>query len=325
MNSLVTHVRGLWPRFGLLVLVPFWAIVVVRAAQRALRWDEVLVALVATGLAYGNARTKRLFLGILPIGLVAVLYDAMHGLKDLGLSPERVHVCDLRALEMRWFGVDVGGVRGTVHDYLQAHAVPALDALCAIPYGIFIYVVIGYALYLYRRDYPRLLRFTWCFLALNLTGFVIYHLYPAAPPWYFHSHGCHVDLSTTAHEGPNLARVDAWLGFPYFANFYRRSSDVFGAVPSLHVAYPLLMVIEGFSLHRVLGRVSLIGFYLLMCFSAVYLDHHWICDVVAGSVLTLLTVALVRRAFRSKLGELAPLRLSYGSAPSARRETGDSH
>jgi membrane-associated phospholipid phosphatase len=140
-----------------------------------------------------------------------------------------------------------------------------------------------------------LLRFTWCFFLLNLVGFITYHLYPAAPPWYFHAFGCHVDLSTAAHEGPNLLRVDERLGFPYFASFYRRSSDVFGAMPSLHVAYPLLLSIEGVPLHGLLGRVLLIGFYLAMCFSAVYLDHHWLLDVLAGSLLTVMSALVVRR------------------------------
>ena len=59
----------------------------------------------------------------------------------------------------------------------------------------------------------------WSFFVLNIAGFVTYHLYPAAPPWYFHLHGCTVDLAAPASAGPNLTRVDAWLGISYFAGF----------------------------------------------------------------------------------------------------------
>jgi hypothetical protein len=206
-----------------------------------------------------------------------------------------VHVCDLRALELRWFGVGSGAARGTLHDWFQVHDHLALDLLCAVPYGTFIYVVMGYAVFLFFRDLRAQQRFAWGFFVLNLAAFVTYHLSPAAPPWYFHAHGCDVDLATLPSAGTHLTRVDAILGFPYFENFYSRGSDIFGAVPSLHVAYPLLMILEGWRYHRALGRSLLVAFYGLMCFSAVYLDHHWVIDVVLGSGYALTVAWLMRR------------------------------
>lgn len=99
-------------------------------------------------------------------------------------------------------------------------------------------------MYLYRFDYEAMCRFGTAFLVINVFGFMTHHAYPAALPWYFHQHGCAVDLMARASEGPNLARVDRMLGFPYFASFYAGSSNVFGAVPSLPVAYPLLIMLD---------------------------------------------------------------------------------
>jgi len=127
-----------------------------------------------------------------------------------------------------------------------------------------------------------MLRFTWCWFALNVAGFSTYHLFPAAPPWYFHAHGCAVDLSAQASEGVALARVDAWLSLPYFASMYGRASDVFGAMPSLHCAYALLIVVVGWGAFGLPLRIASVTFLALMCFGAVYLDHHWILDVLAG-------------------------------------------
>jgi len=255
-----------------------------------------------------------LCLGILPIGLVGVLYDSMRVVKNVGLTRDNVHVCDVRAIDQRLFGLDLNGARATWHDYLQQHATPFLDVYCAIPYGIFLAVMIAYAVYLFRRDYPALQRFTWSFLALNVAGFITYHLYPAAPPWYYHHYGCAVDLATHASEGPNLARVDGWLGIPFFAGMYGRSSDVFGAVPSLHVAYPLLLLIDGFRRHRWLGRVLLVWFYLSMCFAAVYLDHHWVFDIVVGSLYAVVISAIVRRVFNARFRILLPDVPAHGGA-----------
>jgi membrane-associated phospholipid phosphatase len=205
-----------------------------------------------------------------------------------------VHLCDLRAHELALFGVTMNGQRGTFHDWLQAHSTPWLDRLCAVPYGTFIFVCIACAVALYVRDYPRMVRFTWCFFALNMAGFITYHLYPAAPPWYYHAHGCVIDVHASASEGPNLARVDAWLGVPYFARMYGRATDVFGAMPSLHCAYAFLVVLEGWAAFRGAWRAACAAFFALMCFSAVYLDHHWVLDAVAGITYCTLIVAIAR-------------------------------
>jgi membrane-associated phospholipid phosphatase len=37
-----------------------------------------------------------------------------------------------------------------------------------------------------------------------------------------------------------------------------------------------------------------VTWYLWMCFAAVYLDHHWIIDIVIGSLYALIGSILVR-------------------------------
>jgi len=156
--------------------------------------------------------------------------------------------------------------------------------------------------------------FIYALTVLNVMALITFMVYPAAPPWYYHHYGCAVDLATHASEGPNLARVDGWLGIPFFAGMYGRSSDVFGAVPSLHVAYPLLLLIDGFRRHRWLGRVLLVWFYLSMCFAAVYLDHHWVFDIVVGSLYAVVISAIVRRVFNARFRILLPDVPAHGGA-----------
>ena len=78
------------------------------------------------------------------------------------------------------------------------------------------------------------------------------------------------------------ARFDALVGIPIFREWYGKSADVHGAIPSLHIAYPLMMAY--YSLRFGALRAWSIFFYVLMCFSAVYLNHHYILDVIWGSV-----------------------------------------
>jgi membrane-associated phospholipid phosphatase len=296
MRASLAHVRRLWPGGGWLLPLPFVFWGLSRLAAGEVRWEQVALMVTMPAIAYASERTRRLFLAVYPIALLGLTYDAMRYVRDVGLSPSRVHVCDLRALDASLFGRP----GWTVHDWLQAHPQDWADRLCAIPYGTFLFSSIAFAIYLYlRAPQEAVQRFGWTFFAMSLLGFVTYHVYPAAPPWYFHAHGCAVDLTTHASEGPNLSRVDAWLGVTYFHGLYGRSTDVFGSVPSLHVAYPLLILVEGWRWLRGPGRTAAVIFALWMAVAAVVLDHHWIVDVVLGWLTCLVSYAVVRFAVRA--------------------------
>jgi inositol phosphorylceramide synthase catalytic subunit len=285
------HMRELWPRWTFLPPLPFLVALAVSIVRGDTRWEHVGLIGVVLFLAYTNRTTKKLFVGLFPMGLVALFYDAMRLVKNWGVSESSVHLCDLRAAEQRFFGLSGGR---TLQDWFQAHATPVADLFFAIPYGTFIFVVMGFSVWLYFRDFPTMQRFNWLFLLMNVMGFVTYHLFPAAPPWYFHAHGCVVDVLARANEGPNLARVDAMLGMNYFHGMYGRSSDVYGAIPSLHVAYPLVIVLEGWRLFGTFWRAASLSFFVSMCVAAVYLDHHWVIDVIVGLAYALAAFGFVR-------------------------------
>jgi hypothetical protein len=239
-----------------------------------------------------------LLIGVYPVGLVGVIYDVMAVAKrTFQFTSASVHVCDLRAAELRWFSVPFAAERVTFPDWFQAHTGPLLDLVCAVPYALFIYAVLVFGTYLYFKSYDALRWLGWAFLLTNIAGFITYQVYPAAPPWYFHAHGCSVDLTALPSEGPALARVDAMLGVRYFGSMYGRAATVFGAVPSLHVTYPLLMTVAGWRDHGTLGRALLAGWYVWMCFAAAYLDHHWVIDIMLGSIYALTACLVVFAAF----------------------------
>jgi membrane-associated phospholipid phosphatase len=216
--------------------------------------------------------------------------------RTVGITTERVHLCDVRRIEAQLFGR--GGA--TLHDWLQPHAVLGLDLVAAVPYGTFLFVEIGFGVWLFTRSSEALVRFGWAFFAMNALAFITHHAYPTAAPWYYHAHGCTIDLATAATAGPNLLRVDAYLGTTYFHSLYARSSDIFGAMPSMHAAYPALMVIAGWRWLRTTGRVLAIAWAALMAFAAVYLDHHWVIDVLAGFLYAALGFNLAKLALAAR-------------------------
>jgi hypothetical protein len=215
----------------------------------------------------------------------------MRPLQTLGLSESRVLSCGLRGVEARLFGDGTS----TLQDYFVVHHAPALDLFAAFPYATFIFWSVVGAIYMYFRDRAAMKRFAWGWFALNVLGFITYHGLPAAPPWYLHEHGCAIDLATRPTEGAALMRVDAMLGIHFFHGMYARGSSVFGALPSLHCAYPLLLVLEGWKSFKPWMRVLAILYWFSMVFAAVYLDHHWLIDaIVGGSYAVLVSFALRR-------------------------------
>lgn len=302
----------LWVWLSLLpfVLWPFYCL-----SRGELRWEQLLVMLLAPSLALGTTAMRKLYTGLYPAGVVGLSYEAMRFIKLLGVREDRVHLCDLRDIEVSLFGIQTGGVKTTLHDILQAHTSLGLDLLCAFPYATYIFVALGCAVYLYRKDFIAFQRFTWTFMVVNLAGFITYHVYPAAPPWYYHAHGCAVDLQAAPSPGPNLLRVDEYLGVTYFRGLYGRSNDVFGAVPSLHVSYPLIILLEGYRYFSKPLRAAAIAFFVTMCFAAVYLDHHWVIDVALGLVYTLAANAVVRVGFRKLSPSLAPAQTAAVTVP----------
>ena len=114
--SLLTHVRSLWPRYTWLPAAPFilWCSYCLMLGER--RWELVVLMIGVPILAYTNAKTKRLYGALMPFALVAVIYDAMRFIRTLGITVERVHVCDVRALEATLFGRN----GQTIHDWLAA-------------------------------------------------------------------------------------------------------------------------------------------------------------------------------------------------------------
>ncbi len=282
-ERLFAHLRSLGPAWTHLTAVPILLYTAYIVGVRGeYRWELMALFLAVAITCFASRRTRRLYEGMYPMFLTAVFYDSMRFAKNVGVSLGRVHVCDLRQLELALFGFTSGGAPVTLQDYFLAHSSPWLDLYCAIPYGSFLYVSVLFATYLYFKDYVLFQRYTWSFLILNLAAYVTYHVYPAAPPWYYHAHGCAVDLEAAASAGPHLTAVDAMIGYKYFGAFYGRSADVFGAVPSLHVAYPLLIVLDGWAYLRARGRTLALMFAASMVFAAVYLDHHWVIDVLIG-------------------------------------------
>jgi inositol phosphorylceramide synthase catalytic subunit len=288
------HVTRLWGRYWLLPggLPLAYALVIWKIGD--LRPEHLIVPAIAIALAYGSLRSKRFFVDVIPYLLVIFAYDMVRYARAAVLTPERVIGCGLRDAELALFAVAPGV---TPQDWFARHHTPALDLLLSVPYAIFAYLAIAYAGYLYFVDRSRMRHYLWAFAIANFMSFALWLLIPAAPPWYIREYGCAIDLSVQPSAAA-LTRVDHMLGIDYFQRFYSRAASVFGAMPSMHCAYPLLGLLTAWRATSWKTRPLHIAYAVMMFVAAVYLDHHWILDAIAGWALAIVAVFLSARILR---------------------------
>ena len=167
-----------------------------------------------------------------------------------------------------------------------------MDLITGFAYAGYLWEFFAVAVFFYViSERVRFLSLGWAFFVSNTLGALIYVFFPVAPPWYIIEHGLGPANPLAAPGAGGCARFDALLGIHYFSSFYSRNPNVFGAMPSLHVAYPLMVSL--FTWERGWKwRVPTLLFTLLVCFSAVYLAHHYILDVLAGLFVAVISYHL---------------------------------
>jgi hypothetical protein len=302
MTRAVAHIRKLWGHLWLLPALPLvYAVVVWTVGD--LRPEHVVFAVVCLALGYASPATKRFLVDVSPYVAVGIAYDLVRYARRALLTPDRVIGCELRSLELSLFAV---APDTTPQDWFMAHHAPFFDLLFSVPYAIFAYVALLYAGYLYFVDRPRMRHYLWAFAIANGISFVTWLALPAAPPWYVREHGCFIDMSVQPSPAA-LTRVDALLGIDYFAVFYSRAASVFGALPSMHCAYPLLGLLTARQSATWRTWPLHVGYTVLMFVASVYLDHHWVIDGLLGWAIALAAVwiagvLLRRRSVPASLG-----------------------
>lgn len=262
-----------------LVLVPLHLLAV--SATVGLRVDHFIVDSVSIALFCFGPRLAYFGYLAIPLWIVGALYETLLP----AIMPLRgaVHVADLYAAELAWFGLGPPGAEVVPTVWITRLLHPALDLYCGTVYVLYLPVVFAFAGYLYLRRREHVQTLTWAFLLVNLMGMSTWVLLPAAPPWYVDHYGLGPAVMDALPSAARAARFDAVTGTQFFASFYARSVNVFGAMPSLHCAYPMLVVLVARAARSRLVWPAA-AFALSMAFSAVYLNHHYVLDALMGYV-----------------------------------------
>lgn len=138
-----------------------------------------------------------------------------------------------------------------------------------------------FAAYLFfeRRDLFE--RYVLLFVGVLTVGLATCFIFPAAPPW---------AASLTGHLDPTY-KIVTEVGSELHVNLYRyfdnqiRSSNPVAAMPSVHMATSVIVLLMAFRMSRVLAGLA-VAYNAAMAFSLVYLGEHYVVDILAGALLT---------------------------------------
>jgi len=243
------------------------------------KFDQLVLVLIFNLMFYLSDSTRRFIIGFSIFIVYWILFDYMKAFPNYLYN--RVHIEDLYDAEKNIFGINVHGLILTPNEFWKIYSNSFLDILSGIFYLMWVPVPLVFAIFLFFKNKHQFLLFSLVFVWVNLIGFVIYYLYPAAPPWYVQEHGFKF-IAQTRGNTAGLARFDSYFNISLFKGIYSKGSNVFAAMPSLHSAYPVIVFYFGLKNRR--GMINL--FFLIVMlgiwFSAIYSSHHYTLDVLGG-------------------------------------------
>jgi len=243
--------------------------------------DQLVLVFIFNSLFFISSITRKFIIGFSIFIVYWIIFDYMKAFPNYNYNS--VHISDLYNLEKQIFGIHLNGTLLTPNEYWRLNGTTFLSVMGGIFYLCWIPVPLGFAAWLFFKNKRQFLYFSLTFVLVNLIGFVIYYLYPAAPPWYVSYHGF-VFHAATPGNSAGLAKFDQFFHAAIFKSLYAKGSNVFAAMPSLHSSYPVIVLYYG--IKNRLGWVNIFfGIVMLgIWFTAIYASHHYILDVLAGII-----------------------------------------
>jgi len=251
--------------------------------------DQLVLIGIFSTMYFLSAITRKFITGFAIFIVYWIIFDYMKAFPNYNYNT--VHIADLYNLEKRFFGINFNGKLLTPNEYWRLNGNTFLDVTAGIFYLCWIPVPLAFAAFLFFKNRRQFLYFSLTFVLINIIGFVIYYLYPAAPPWYVEYHGFTFYANTPGNTA-GLAKFDQYFHAGIFKSIYAKGSNVFAAMPSLHSSYPVVVLYYGIKNRLGVINIFFATVMLGIWFTAVYASHHYIMDVIAGITCAVIGISL---------------------------------
>ena len=289
MDNAEVHGNAVTFRSVAIVSIISFAYLLFSAFLLDFKIDQVVLVLIFNCAYYLSAITRKFILGFSIFIVYWVIFDYMKAFPNYDYNT--VHIADLYNFEKHLFGIHIQNKLLTPNEYWRINGTTFLDIITGIFYLCWIPVPLAFAAYLFFKNRRQFLLFSMTFVLVNFLGFIIYYLYPAAPPWYVQYHGFVFQPLKTGNTA-GLVKFDSYFHAGIFKSIYAKGSNVFAAMPSLHSSYPVIVVY--YAIKNRLGLMNIFFFTVMfgIWFSAVYLSHHYVLDVLAGMTCAAIGITL---------------------------------
>ena len=243
----------------------------------------------------------------LPLLAVLFAYDLLRGLAneiggtlfglvkyrsnpDLVSSTARAHMTEPIDLDKAMFGGHVPTV-WLQQRYYNPGVAHWYDRVAVPVYLSHFLVSLGLAIVLWCVNYRLFRSYVTALVTLTLVTLATYVLYPAVPPWMAGLNGYLPDVhrvveGTLGTLGGETLNTVVEKGAAY--------SNPVAAMPSLHAAIPMMLLLFFWPEVRARGRVFLATYTGLMAVTLVYAGEHYVTDVLLGWIYAAATVIGVR-------------------------------
>ncbi len=255
------------------------------------RPEQLVLVGLCNACYFLSATTRRFITGFSIFVVFWILYDYMRAFPNYAYRA--VDVAQIYFTEKSLFGITQQGQVLTPNEFWLRYHQPWLDVLCGVFYLCWVPIPLAFAGYLFFTNRRLFFAFALTFLLVNILGFIIYYLHPAAPPWYVQEHGLAFQPLTMGSTA-GLARFDSFFGAHIFQGIYAKNANVFAAMPSLHSAYPVVVLFYAVKNRMGLFNVVFLTIMLGIWFAAVYTSHHYVLDVLAGIAVALTGIFIIR-------------------------------
>ncbi|MDA8692736.1 phosphatase PAP2 family protein [Saprospiraceae bacterium] len=240
--------------------------------------------------AFFNKTTRRLFLSFSPLFIYLIGYSSLRLLHQDG--SETIHNQGLYNLELKLFGFEYMGKTIIPCEYFAENHNAFLDFIAGFFYVSWMPfpILFGFIAFFTFRE-KLAFQFWLAFLFTNLLGFTGYILFPAAPPWYYLTYGAEI-MNNAPSSAAGLLRFDELINFPLYHGMYKSATNTFGAMPSMHAAFPMVLTYYAIKYgNKVLTTLFAISLAAIW-FGAIYSNHHYILDVIAGICCAIIGILL---------------------------------
>jgi len=300
----IRHPNNRWRGYVLIGIIVYFMLI---NQVIHVRPDHTFLALVVFSLVLGWKRSKQFLIDWAPFIGFWIAYDMMRGIADSVRSV--INVIPPFKGEIILFGWLCGGqVPAHYFEYFQVIHEGTWYKIFLDVMGDNFYtlhfgapLILGWIFWHTTSDRRIFYHFVYTLTILNIMALTTFMLYPAAPPWYVYKYGLGQPLGLIEGSAGGLVNFDKLIGANFLKSVWDTfNANLFAAIPSLHGSYPVVIAFFGMRKFKKLRPLWLI-YPIGTWFSAVYLDEHYIIDLLIGLVYVIIAYQIVKRILYPKL------------------------